>query len=46
MSGDEYKALEDQENEPLRNRATKGTLPAGINFQRRSLLLLRLIRVR
>ena len=33
MSGDEYKALEDQENEPLRNRATRELYPPGSTFK-------------
>ena len=33
MSGDEYKALEDQENEPLRNRAARELYPPGSTFK-------------
>lgn len=33
MSGDEYKALEEQENEPLRNRATRELYPPGSTFK-------------
>ena len=33
MSGDEYKALEVQENEPLRNRATRELYPPGSTFK-------------
>ena len=33
MSGDEYKALEEQENEPLRNRAARELYPPGSTFK-------------
>ena len=33
MSGDEYKALEDQENEPLKNRAARELYPPGSTFK-------------
>ena len=33
MSGDDYKALEEQENEPLRNRATRELYPPGSTFK-------------
>ena len=33
MSGDEYKALEELENEPLRNRATRELYPPGSTFK-------------
>lgn len=33
MSGDEYKTLEEQENEPLRNRAARELYPPGSTFK-------------
>lgn len=33
MSGDEYKALEEQENEPLKNRAARELYPPGSTFK-------------